>query len=165
MQPSTGLYETFFKTATDAMFVFERATKTLINANTQALKDTGYRFEELNGFFIDRPFRSGGCYECTGLSAGEWGREGMCRWPAPDQQKRRDDRRECEPHSPGMGRGNLCLHRCSQVECRLRCPDLRRKAALHGPSARIFPASLAAARRFMTFAASSVPWRRAKPPF
>ena len=60
MQPSTGLYETFFKTATDAMFVFERATKTLINANAQALKDTGYRFEELNGFFIDRLFCSQG---------------------------------------------------------------------------------------------------------
>ena len=54
MQPSTDLYETFFKAATDAMFVFDGATKTLINANAQALKDTGYRFEELNELFIDR---------------------------------------------------------------------------------------------------------------
>ena len=58
MQPSTDLYETFFKTATDAIFVFEVASKTLINANAQALKDAGYGCEELDGLPIDRLFCS-----------------------------------------------------------------------------------------------------------
>ena len=78
MQPSTDLYETFFKAATDAIFVFERATKTLINANAQALEDTGYGFEELNGFFIDRLFWSQGGTSAHTICGQANGRGNVC---------------------------------------------------------------------------------------
>ncbi|MGH8658876.1 MAG: hypothetical protein ACREV4_10515 [Gammaproteobacteria bacterium] len=36
-----------FNSVSDAVFVFDAVTKTLIEANSQALRDTGYQTEEI----------------------------------------------------------------------------------------------------------------------
>ena len=79
MHHSTDLYETFFKSATDAIFVFGAAAKTLVNANAQALEDTGYGCEELSGLSIDRLFCSQGGSSTPAFcsAANEAGEEGL----------------------------------------------------------------------------------------
>lgn len=57
MHHSADLYQAFFNAASDAIFVIDEATKTIIEANAQALNDTGYRPEELKGLPIDHVFR------------------------------------------------------------------------------------------------------------
>lgn len=57
MSHSADLYQAFFHTAGDAIFVFDAATKNLVDTNAQALNVTGYRFEEITGRGIDRLFR------------------------------------------------------------------------------------------------------------
>ena len=57
MSHSADLYQAFFHTAGDAIFVFDAATQTLVEANLQALTDTGYRTEEIKGLAIDRLFQ------------------------------------------------------------------------------------------------------------
>jgi len=57
MRHSADLYQAFFHTVGDAIFVFDAVTQTLIEANAQALNDTGYRSEEIKGRAIDRLFQ------------------------------------------------------------------------------------------------------------
>jgi PAS domain S-box-containing protein len=58
MSHSADLYQAFFNTASDPIFVLDAATKTIVKANAQAIKYTGYRPDELAGLSIDRLFRS-----------------------------------------------------------------------------------------------------------
>jgi PAS domain S-box-containing protein len=58
MSHSADLYQAFFNTASDPIFVLDAATKTIVKANAQAIKYTGYRSNELAGLSIDRLFRS-----------------------------------------------------------------------------------------------------------
>ncbi|MGH8491062.1 MAG: sigma-54 interaction domain-containing protein [Gammaproteobacteria bacterium] len=58
MNKSADLYQMFFNSASDAVFVFDAATETLIEANIQALNDTGHQHEEIKGLAIDRLFRA-----------------------------------------------------------------------------------------------------------
>ena len=57
MNNSAELCEVFFNTASDAIFVIDAATWTIIEANAQAIDDTGYPAEELKGLCIDCLFR------------------------------------------------------------------------------------------------------------
>lgn len=57
MSHSADLYQAFFHTADDAIFVFDAATKNLVDTNAQALNVTGYRSEEITGLAIDCLFR------------------------------------------------------------------------------------------------------------
>jgi two-component system, NtrC family, response regulator AtoC len=58
MNKSADLYQMFFNSVSDVVFVFDAVAKTLIEANSQALRDTGYRTEEIKGLPIDRLFES-----------------------------------------------------------------------------------------------------------
>jgi two-component system, NtrC family, response regulator AtoC len=58
MNHSADLYQAFFNTASDPIFVLDAATKTIVKANAQAIKYTGYRPDEIAGLSIDRLFRS-----------------------------------------------------------------------------------------------------------
>lgn len=64
MSHSADLYQAFFHTAGDAIFVFEAATKNLVETNAQALNATGYRSEEITGLAIDRLFRPQNGVDC-----------------------------------------------------------------------------------------------------
>jgi two-component system, NtrC family, response regulator AtoC len=57
MSHSADLYQAFFNTASDPIFVLDATTKTIVKANAQAIKYTGYRPDELAGLSIDRLFR------------------------------------------------------------------------------------------------------------
>jgi PAS domain S-box-containing protein len=57
MNCASGLYRAFFNSVSDPIFVIDAATKTIVEANAQAVKYFGYRPEELKGFCIDRLFR------------------------------------------------------------------------------------------------------------
>jgi two-component system, NtrC family, response regulator AtoC len=52
------LYLAFFHSASDAIFVFDAATHTVIEANAQALTDTAYEADEIKGLAMDRLFHS-----------------------------------------------------------------------------------------------------------
>lgn len=69
MTHSADLYQTFFNVTSDPIFVVDAATKTIVDANAQALNDAGYRSEELNGLFIDRLFHA---QHQAGASAFSW---------------------------------------------------------------------------------------------
>lgn len=58
MNCASDLYKTFFNSVSDLIFVIDAATKTIVEANAQAVKYSGYRPEELKGLCIDRLFRS-----------------------------------------------------------------------------------------------------------
>lgn len=58
MNHSADLYQAFFNTASDPIFVLDAATKTIVKANAQAIKYTGYRPDEIAGLPVDRLFRS-----------------------------------------------------------------------------------------------------------
>src|SRR5258708_1077404 len=58
MNHSAYLYEAFFHGAGDAIFVFDAATKTVVEANALALTDTAYGAEEMKGLAMDRLFQS-----------------------------------------------------------------------------------------------------------
>jgi len=60
MTHSAHLYQAFFNTTSDSIFVVDAAAKTIVEANAQALNDTGYRPEGLNGLAIDRVFQARG---------------------------------------------------------------------------------------------------------
>ena len=68
MSHSADLYQAFFHTAGDAIFVFDAATKDLVETNAQALNDTGYRSEEIRGLAIDRLFRPQNGLNCPAFS-------------------------------------------------------------------------------------------------
>lgn len=68
MSHSADLYRAFFHTTSDAIFVFDAETKTLTEANDQALSDTGYRTEEIKGLTVDRLFRSRTGLRCLARS-------------------------------------------------------------------------------------------------
>lgn len=57
MNNSADLYQAFFNTASDALFVIDAATKTIIEANARAINDTGYPAKELKGLCVDCLFR------------------------------------------------------------------------------------------------------------
>ncbi len=57
MHESADLYQMFFNYASEAIFVFDAATNTLVEANIQALNDTGHQCEEIKGLAIDRLFQ------------------------------------------------------------------------------------------------------------
>ncbi len=52
-----NLYQAFFDTASDPIFVIDAITKAVVEANVQAINDTGYQPEEINGLAMDRLFR------------------------------------------------------------------------------------------------------------
>jgi PAS domain S-box-containing protein len=54
---SADLYQAFFNTANDSIFVVDAATKTIVEANAQAINSTGFQPEDLRGLSIDRLFR------------------------------------------------------------------------------------------------------------
>lgn len=58
MNRSGDLYQMFFNSISEAAFVFDAVTKTLIEANSQALRDTGYKSEEIKELPIDRLFQA-----------------------------------------------------------------------------------------------------------
>ena len=58
MTKSADLYQMFFNSVSDAVFVFDAVTKTLIEANSQALRDTGYQTEQIKELPIDRLFQA-----------------------------------------------------------------------------------------------------------
>lgn len=58
MNKSADLYQMFFNSVSDAVFVFDAVTKTLIEANSQALTDAGYQTEEIKELPIDRLFQA-----------------------------------------------------------------------------------------------------------
>ena len=58
MNCASDLYKTFFNSVSDPIFVIDAATKTIVEANAQAVNYSGYRPEELKGLCIDRLFRS-----------------------------------------------------------------------------------------------------------
>ena len=58
MNKFADLYQTFFNSVSDAVFVFDAVTKTLIEANSQALRDTGYKSEEIRNLPIDGVFKA-----------------------------------------------------------------------------------------------------------
>jgi PAS domain S-box-containing protein len=57
MNNSAELCQSFFNTASDAIFVIDAATRSVTEANAQAIHDTGYPAEELKGLCIDCLFR------------------------------------------------------------------------------------------------------------
>jgi PAS domain S-box-containing protein len=58
MNTSSNLYHAFFNTASDAIFVIDLETCTVIDANARMLYRSGYRREELLGIPIQRLLRS-----------------------------------------------------------------------------------------------------------
>jgi PAS domain S-box-containing protein len=68
MSHSADLYQAFFHTAGDAIFVFDAATKNLVDTNAQALNVTGYRSEEITGLAIDCLFRPQNGLNCPAFS-------------------------------------------------------------------------------------------------
>jgi len=57
MSCSAELFQAFFNTAQDAIFIIDAATRTVSEANVQAVKDTGYPLGELKGCCADTLFR------------------------------------------------------------------------------------------------------------
>ncbi|MGH2397671.1 MAG: sigma 54-interacting transcriptional regulator, partial [bacterium] len=58
MNRATGLHHAFYDAATDLIFIVDAATNSVIDANAQALKHSGYRAEEVRGLAIERLLRS-----------------------------------------------------------------------------------------------------------
>jgi PAS domain S-box-containing protein len=58
MFQTADLYQTFFNTVDDSIFVVDYATQTIIDANIQAINSSGFQPEELIGLNFDRLFRS-----------------------------------------------------------------------------------------------------------
>ena len=58
MQQMTDLLRAFFDATVDAIVVVDSATQTVVEANAQALVDSGYRLEELDGVAIECLFPS-----------------------------------------------------------------------------------------------------------
>ena len=58
MNHSVDLYRTFFNSISDAIFVVDATTRTIVDANAQAIKTSGYRPEALKGLPVDRLFLS-----------------------------------------------------------------------------------------------------------
>jgi two-component system response regulator AtoC len=54
---AADLYQAFFNTVGDLIFVVDAAAKTIVEANTQAINATGYQAGELGGLAFDRLFR------------------------------------------------------------------------------------------------------------
>lgn len=63
MNHATGLHHAFYDAANDPIFIVDAVTRTVIEANAQALEDSGYRPEEIKGLAIDRLLRSRGSLE------------------------------------------------------------------------------------------------------
>jgi PAS domain S-box-containing protein len=80
MSDSADLYQAFFHTAGDAIFVFDAATKNLVHRNARALNVAGYRSEEITGLAIDRLFRPQNGVDCPAFfgNPDEAGR--LCRY-------------------------------------------------------------------------------------
>jgi PAS domain S-box-containing protein len=57
MDHSAYLYQAFFHGAGDAIFVFDATSKTVVEANAQALTDTNYGADEVKGLAMDRLFQ------------------------------------------------------------------------------------------------------------
>lgn len=57
MNHASDLYQEFFHWASDPIFIINATTRTIVEANAQAVNDGGYRSDELNGLSIDRLFR------------------------------------------------------------------------------------------------------------
>ena len=76
MNHSAYLYQAFFHGAGDAIFVFDAATKTVVEANAQALTDTAYGAEEIKGLAMDRLFQS---QNGAGASAFPWNADEACK--------------------------------------------------------------------------------------
>lgn len=66
MNHSSDLYQAFFDSARDPIFVIDAITKVVVKANARAINDTGYRPEEINGLAMDRLFRQ---QDGSGLSS------------------------------------------------------------------------------------------------
>lgn len=54
---AADLYQTFFNTVDDSIFVVDAATNTIVEANEKAINTTGFYSEELIGLAFDRLFR------------------------------------------------------------------------------------------------------------
>jgi two-component system, NtrC family, response regulator AtoC len=66
MNPSAYIYQAFFHGSGDAIFVFDAATKTVVEANPQALTDTAYGAEEIKELEMDCLFQAqNGLSACT----------------------------------------------------------------------------------------------------
>jgi two-component system response regulator AtoC len=58
MNHSDDLCRAFFEIASDPIFVIDVETKTIVEANAQAITDTNYRPEEIRGLEVDRLFKT-----------------------------------------------------------------------------------------------------------
>ena len=58
MNQSAVLYQMVFNSVSEAVFVFDALAKTVIEANSQALRDTGYRSDEIKKLRMGRLFQS-----------------------------------------------------------------------------------------------------------
>ena len=63
MNHATGLHHAFYDATNDPIFIVDAITRNVIDANAQALKDSGYRPEEFKGLAVDRLVRSLGGLE------------------------------------------------------------------------------------------------------
>jgi len=54
---AADLYQIFFNTVDDSIFVVDVAAKTVVEANARAINTTGFQAEELKGLAFDRLFR------------------------------------------------------------------------------------------------------------
>lgn len=63
MNHATSLHHAFYDATNDPIFIVDAVTRTVLDANAQALKDSGYRPEEIKGLAIDRLVRSLGGLE------------------------------------------------------------------------------------------------------
>ena len=57
MNHAADLYQTFFNTAGDPIFLINARAKIVVEANVQAIKQTGYQPQELEGLPFERLFR------------------------------------------------------------------------------------------------------------
>lgn len=63
MNHATSLHHAFYDAAKDSIFIVDAVTRTVIEANAQALEHSGYRPAALKGLAIDRLLRSRGGLE------------------------------------------------------------------------------------------------------
>ncbi|MGH8628787.1 MAG: sigma 54-interacting transcriptional regulator, partial [Gammaproteobacteria bacterium] len=63
MNHATGLHHAFYDATNDPIFIVDAVTRAVLDANAQALKESGYRPEEIKGLAIDRLVRSPGGLE------------------------------------------------------------------------------------------------------
>ena len=158
MNCASDLYKTFFNSVSDPIFVIDAATKTIVEANAQAVNYSGYRPEELKGLCIDRLFRSQDSLELSFFFQN-------------DANKTYCDGLELlkKDGAPiAVNASATWVEWGSTKYLFIIAPaaiGLQIMATLPGKSQRTFPPSSAKARRFAMSAGASALWRKVRSPF